>query len=153
MKKAIYIIIAALVVAGIAFLVAAPAKVSKLDSFATCIKASGATFYGAFWCPHCQAEKARFGSASHLLPYVECSQPDGQTQTQVCINKKITSYPTWEFPVNVPATATTTATTSILRITGEQELIDLARQTGCVLPSNTTTIATTTSSGASTLPK
>ena len=26
----------------------------KYDTFASCIKESGALFYGAFWCPHCQ---------------------------------------------------------------------------------------------------
>ena len=138
MKKTIYIIIGLLVLAGVVFLIAAPGKAGKLDSFATCIKNSGTTFYGAFWCPHCQAQKARFGSSAHLLPYVECSNPDGQTQTQVCINKNVTTYPTWEFPVTSTTTDPTTgevvSTTTIQRVVGEQELTDLARETGCVLP-------------------
>ena len=29
----------------------------KYDTFAKCIKDRGAIFYGAFWCPHCQAQK------------------------------------------------------------------------------------------------
>ena len=162
MKKAIYIVIGLLVLAGVVFLIASPGKPGKLDSFATCIKNSGATFYGAFWCPHCQAQKARFGSSAHLLPYVECSMPDGQSQTQVCINKNITTYPTWEFPVNVPATATTTATTTIVRVVGEQELTDLAQRTGCQLPTDTsapaatvstTPDASTTTGGATVLPQ
>ena len=45
---------------------------SKYDDFATALKDDGATFYGAFWCPHCQAMKALFGSAVKKLPYVEC---------------------------------------------------------------------------------
>ena len=92
MKKVIYIVIALLFFAGVVFLIVTPGKSStKLDSFAQCIKKSGTVFYGAFWCPHCQAQKARFGGSAHLLPYVECSMPDGQTQTQVCINKNVTT--------------------------------------------------------------
>ena len=68
----------------------------KFDDFAQCISDSGATFYGAFWCPHCQEQKRIFGASERLLPYVECSTPDRQNQTQVCIDTEITSYPTWE---------------------------------------------------------
>ena len=73
----------------------APAGPGKYDTFAQCIKDSGATFYGAFWCPHCQAEKKLFGSSAHLLPYVECSTPDGNGTTQICKDQGITSFPTW----------------------------------------------------------
>lgn len=69
----------------------------QLDGFATCIKDQGAVFYGAFWCPHCIATKALFGKSAKLLPYVECSTPDGNGQTQICADKKIASYPTWIF--------------------------------------------------------
>ena len=124
MKKFTYILIGIVVLAGIVYVIVAPPKTvsGKYDSFATCIKNSGAVFYGAFWCPHCQAEKARFGSSERLLPYVECSTPDGQGQTQVCKDKGITTYPTWQF-----ANSTTT-------ITGELELTDLAQKTSCPLP-------------------
>jgi uncharacterized membrane protein len=57
---------------------------------------TGAKFYGASWCPHCQQQKKMFGSAAGRLPYVECS-PQGQNkpQAQVCKDEKIDSYPTW----------------------------------------------------------
>jgi len=67
----------------------------QYDSFAECLASSGVTFYGAFWCPHCQAQKAMFGKSVDKLPYVECSTPDGSGQTQECINKNIQGYPTW----------------------------------------------------------
>src|SRR3989338_11160880 len=73
-----------------------PAEPGKYDAFATCLKDKGAVFYGAFWCPHCQTQKKLFGSSVKLLPYVECSTANGQGQTQACIDKKITGYPTWE---------------------------------------------------------
>ncbi|MDP3799878.1 MAG: hypothetical protein Q8Q90_00440 [bacterium] len=92
----------------------------KYDSFATCIKDSGATFYGAFWCPHCQNQKKLFGKSERLLPYVECSLPSGQGQTQNCIDKKIEGYPTWEFKDGTRATDVFT-------------LQELAEKTSCTL--------------------
>lgn len=73
-----------------------PIEPAKYDKLAQCIKDSGATFYGAFWCPHCQAQKKLFGTSAKLLPYVECSNPSATDTTQICKDKKITGYPTWE---------------------------------------------------------
>lgn len=98
-----------------------PAAPGQYDSFATCLKDKGATFYGAFWCPHCQAQKALFGSSVKLLPYVECSTPDASGQTQICIDKKIAGYPTWIF-------------TDGTQLSGEIPLQQLADKTSCVLP-------------------
>lgn len=78
----------------------------KFDEFATCIKNSGAEFYGAFWCPHCQEQKAMFGKSAKLLPYVECSTPDGQGQLEVCKTKGVESYPTWLFKNGTKKTGT-----------------------------------------------
>jgi thiol-disulfide isomerase/thioredoxin len=93
----------------------------KYDSFATCLKEKGATFYGAFWCPHCQDQKKSFGKSAKLLPYVECSTADGNGQTQICLDKNITGYPTWEFADGS-------------RLNGEIPLEQLAEKTSCVLP-------------------
>ena len=75
----------------------------KYDSLANYLTQSGVKMYGAFWCPHCLAEKQAFGKSEKKLPYVECSQPttDAQgnyPQTQICIDQKISGYPTWDFP-------------------------------------------------------
>ncbi len=69
----------------------------KYDPLASCLTEKGVNFYGAFWCPHCQEQKGLFGKSAKLLPYVECSTPDGKGQTPICIDKKIDGYPTWEF--------------------------------------------------------
>lgn len=122
MKKIIYILIGLILLGGIVWLVVTPGKSGKLDDFAKCIKSSGAEFYGAFWCQHCQAQKARFGRSAEFLPYIECSTADGQNQTQVCKDKGITTYPTWTF-----ANSTTT-------LVGEIELDVLAEKTSCALP-------------------
>ncbi|MCE9517732.1 hypothetical protein K8Q96_01875, partial [Candidatus Nomurabacteria bacterium] len=68
----------------------------KYDDFAKALKSQGAEFYGAFWCPHCQSQKAMFGSSKKYMPYTECSNPN-RSQTQVCVDKKIETYPTWYF--------------------------------------------------------
>lgn len=108
---------------------------SNLDSFAQCLKDKGAVFYGAFWCPHCQKQKAMFGSASKLLPYVECSTPDGKGQLQACIDKKIESYPTWEFLDGT-------------RATGERSLLELSQKTSCPLRGASDTSDTPLDEGA-----
>ena len=93
----------------------------KLDGFATCLKDKGALMYGAFWCPHCGAQKKIFGSSASLLPYVECSTADAAGELPVCSAKGIKGYPTWVFPDGS-------------RLEGEQTLATLAAKTGCVLP-------------------
>ena len=98
-----------------------PTGPGKYDAFATCLKDKGATFYGAFWCPHCQATKKLFGSSAHLLPYVECSTPNASAQTQICIDKKIASYPTWIFSDGT-------------QLNGEVTIQQLADKTSCILP-------------------
>ena len=93
----------------------------RLDAFATCLTDKGAIFYGAFWCPHCQNQKAMFGRSADRLPYVECSTPDGRSQLAVCREKNIKGYPTWEFADGS-------------RESGEVSLSRLAEKTGCELP-------------------
>lgn len=59
---------------------------------------SGALFYGASWCPHCQQQKALFGASQDRLPYIECSPGGRQSQTaSTCIAAGIRTYPTWVF--------------------------------------------------------
>jgi len=93
----------------------------KYDSFTICLKDKGAVFYGAFWCSHCNVTKALFGSSKDLLPYVECSTPDASGQMQICKDKEIKGYPTWEFADGS-------------RLTGEVSFETLAQKTSCILP-------------------
>ena len=89
----LFIVILVLLIGGLGMYINKADKgPSNLTGFAQCLKDSGAEFYGAFWCPHCQAQKALFGTAKQSLPYIECSNPDN-TQTQICKDKKIESYP------------------------------------------------------------
>ena len=117
----IWLLVFVLFLAGFIWLMMAPTKTGKLDSFATCLADSGATFYGAFWCPHCQNQKALFGSSAKLLPYVECSTPDGRNQLSICTDAGVTGYPTWEFANGD-------------REGGEVSLERLSELTNCPLP-------------------
>lgn len=119
----VFIVLIIIVVGG---LVAAryyksPEPAGALDGFAQCLADSGIKFYGAFWCPHCQAQKKLFGNSVKLLPYVECSTADGQGQLPVCTDAGIKSYPTW-----IKSDGTVLA--------GEQTLQGLADATSCKLP-------------------
>ena len=114
----IIIVVALVAVAGLfGFLWWLDQQPGQLDGFG----ASGAKFYGAFWCSHCQNQKAMFGSSKKYLPYIECSTLDSQGQLPVCTEKKISGYPTWIF-----------ADGSILN--GEVSLENLASKTSCQLP-------------------
>lgn len=96
---------------------------APLDAFTQCLTDKGVKFYGAFWCPHCQNQKKMFGGSAKLLPYVECSTPDAQGQTELCKEKKVEGYPTWEFADGT-------------RESGEVTLSKLAEKSSCLLPVN-----------------
>lgn len=93
------------------------------DTFAQCIADAGAKFYGTFWCSHCKAQKALF-KQSKKLPYIECSTPNGQAQTQECTEKGIKGYPTWIFADGT-------------ELSGEQSFEKLSEKTGCAVPQET----------------
>jgi hypothetical protein len=65
-----------------------------------------------------------FGASAKLLPYIECSTPDGNGQLPICIDVGVNGYPTWDF-----ITGTTT-----LRETGELSFERLSELTACPLP-------------------
>lgn len=121
-KFIIFIVLLILIVGGIGlYFGLKPEKPNKLDSFAQCLKTSGAEFYGTFWCTHCQAQKKMFGTSKQYLPYIECSSTDGQEQLQICKDKEIKGYPTWIFADGS-------------RLSGELSLETLRDKTQCVLP-------------------
>lgn len=54
------------------------------------------TMYGAYWCPHCADQKAIFNEAVAQVPYVECAADGENAEPQLCEEKGIRGYPTWE---------------------------------------------------------
>jgi len=92
------------------------------DAFARCLGERGAKMYGAWWCPHCQEQKEKFGASFKFAPYVECGiKGDTHGQSQVCKDENIKHYPTWQFPPTGER---------VDRIFSLQELSD---RTGCPL--------------------
>lgn len=91
------------------------------DAFATCLADSDVKFYGAFWCPHCAAQKDLFGDSVDLLPYVECDPNGKDSQTGVCKEEGVESYPTWKFADGTVKT-------------GELSLDELSELSSCPLP-------------------
>jgi large repetitive protein len=119
-KHGWWIITLIVIAAFIGFLVMQAKKPGKYDEFAQCVNDSGTKFYGAWWCPHCQAQKALFGKSQKLLPYIECSDKN-RTQNETCNTAGVQSYPTWDFPDGT-------------RETGELTFEQLAEKTNCPAP-------------------
>ena len=108
-----------LILLGLAIWIATgqPPPNPQLDGFAKCLADKKVAMYGAYWCPHCQAQKKLFGSAFQYIPYVECT-----VDIKSCTDKNITGYPTWIFADGS-------------RATGEMSLKDLSSKTSCPLTS------------------
>ena len=96
------LVIAVLLIGGLhlhfsgAFDAAAGPEDPQLQALAIHLADSGVKFYGAYWCPRCQAQKDEFEASAKRLPYVECSSGGrGSALTKACAVEKIRSYPTW----------------------------------------------------------
>ena len=90
---------------------------SSLDVFAKCLTAKGVKMYGAYWCPHCQAQKDMFGEAFQYVDYVECEGAQGNPSA--CAAAGIQGYPTWIINGK--------------KLEGEQSFDGLATESGCTL--------------------
>lgn len=96
------LVIAVLLVAGLhlhysgVFDAAAGPEDSQLKSLAIHLTDKGVKFYGAYWCPRCQEQKALFEASAERLLYVECSSGGrGSPLTKACAAAKVRTYPTW----------------------------------------------------------
>ncbi len=91
-----------------------------LVAFAKALDQSGTTMYGAYWCPHCLAQKRLFEDGAQFLPYVEMTDANRNPTTQAT-TLGITDYPTWEFPDGT-------------RFVGEMTLAQLSTRSGVAIP-------------------
>lgn len=88
---------------------------ARQQALASHLKARGAQFFGAFWCPACTQQKALFGKeAGARLPYVECTDAKG---SQICSAAGVRAFPTWDMPGKP-------------RLVGVQSVEELARWSG-----------------------
>jgi len=82
----------------------------EMEKFATCLKDSGAQFFGTETCPWCTKQKELLQYAEDM-PYVDC-----QTSPEQCAD--VTAYPTWK--INGEST------------TGFKSIEQLSNLTGCI---------------------
>ena len=61
------------------------------------LTAKGVVKYSAYWCPNCLYQSELFGKQAYKeLNVVECARDGINSQTQLCIDKKIEGFPSWE---------------------------------------------------------
>ena len=57
----------------------------------------GIVKYSAYWCPNCLKQSELFGKQAYReLNVIECARDGENSQTQLCIDKKIKGFPSWE---------------------------------------------------------
>ena len=65
--------------------------------FAKFLNDNGVVKYSAYWCPNCLNQSEFFGKQAYKeLNVVECARDGKNSQTQLCIDKKIKGFPSWE---------------------------------------------------------
>ena len=65
--------------------------------FAKFLSESGVVKYSAYWCPNCLNQGELFGKQAYKeLNVVECARDGKNSQTQLCIDKNIQGFPSWE---------------------------------------------------------
>ena len=65
--------------------------------FAKYLNDNGVVKYSAYWCPNCLNQSELFGKQAYKeLNVVECARDGKNSQTQLCIDKKIQGFPSWE---------------------------------------------------------
>lgn len=106
------------VIGLIVFAVRQQAAPAEHDAYAQCLTDHGVKMFGAWWCPHCQQQKALLGKSFEKIKYTECSDPGSQEMNQACKDAKIEGYPTWEFKDGT-------------RLSGVQTLEDLGKKAEC----------------------
>ena len=61
------------------------------------LKNSDIVMYSAYWCPHCHDQKELFGKeAANKLKIIECAKDGLNNNSNLCKEKGIDSYPSWE---------------------------------------------------------
>lgn len=75
---------------------AADGAIAYETQLAQHLAANGGVMYGAHWCPHCADQKAMFSGSADAVPYVECAADGENAQPELCQQRGIEGYPTWE---------------------------------------------------------
>jgi len=66
-------------------------------SLAKHLTKKGVKKYSAYWCPSCLYQSQLFGKEAYSkLTVIECAQDGKNSQTQLCNDKNIKGFPSWE---------------------------------------------------------
>lgn len=95
-----------------------PTGPGKYAEVAKCLTSKNVIMYGAYWCPHCQTQKEKFGGDFQFVHYQECDPKGENGDKAVCLEAGVTSYPTWKFPGQGD-------------LVGEQQISTLAKLANC----------------------
>ena len=87
--------VATLVLAAGLFVEPVGGSLEYRQALARHLTAIDAVMYGAYWCPACTEQKARFGEAAAGVPYVECDPRGARPRPDLCERASVRSYPTW----------------------------------------------------------
>ena len=68
---------------------------SRADALVSHMEKTGVKMYGAFWCGHCEQQKKTLGESVKNI-YIECDARGDDEQAELCIEKGIEGYPTFE---------------------------------------------------------
>lgn len=99
----------------------------QLKALAIHLSDSGARFFGTYWCPTCQQQKALFEASAARLPYVECTPGGRNGPVSIdCVVNDIKNYPTWIIG-RVHHTGIVTAS-ELARLSGFEWSSDTARK-------------------------
>ena len=67
---------------------------SESIDLAKYLKDNGVVKYSAYWCPNCLNQSELFGKQAYKeLNVVECARDGINSQTQLCIDKKLKGFP------------------------------------------------------------
>jgi len=73
----------------------------KID-FARFLNENKIIMYSAYWCPHCHDQKQLFGKkAAEELTIIECAKDGINNQYELCAQKGIDGFPSWEINNNI----------------------------------------------------
>ncbi|NIP39374.1 MAG: vitamin K epoxide reductase family protein [Candidatus Dadabacteria bacterium] len=73
----------------------APASKTIID-LAKHLNSKDSSMYGSYTCPHCNTQKLMFSDAFKYINYVECNPGGKNPNIELCAEKGIERYPTWE---------------------------------------------------------
>ena len=92
-------------------------------AFAKYLKDNDVVKYSAYWCPNCLKQSELFGKQAYKeLNVVECARDGKNSQTQLCIDKKIQGFPSWE--INGEIIIGVRTLEQLADLTGEQKSRD-----------------------------